>query len=108
MFLEKDNALLSRLITASKEGKLDWAPTGTTSSKFVTALSGKYVVSVGEQWVGSPSPEHYLRLETQDGISIQTLTDETYPDVKELYEFARRRALKVDEAIDDILKELDS
>jgi hypothetical protein len=105
MLTDKDNQLLTRILEACRAGKIDWAPSGEYGG-YVTSLSGKYVIKVKQnQFAGSTC---WLTIDSEDGGSVVSLTSNDFEGIAEIYELARRRALKVDETIDEIIKDLDS
>lgn len=105
MYIEKDQQLVTRLLEATRAGTMDWAPSGQTNA-FVSAMSGKYIVTVKSS--SNSNVPDYVTIDTQDGTTVHRLSGGDYNEIFEIYQLARRRALRIDEAIDDILKELDS
>lgn len=106
MYTEKDNALLSRLLQSAREGKTDWLPTAHDNI-FTTSVSGKYSFQIYR--VPGPGPLKFaLQIHDEGGNVIHRLSSEDYGGLEELYELARRRALKIDDTINDILAELDN
>jgi hypothetical protein len=101
MWTEKDSKFLDRLLESTKVGKTDWAPTANTKT-FTTSLSGKFSISVG----GSGENDGWLTIHDANGTRIHYLSSDDFNQLPELYQLARRRALKVDEAIDELMKDL--
>jgi|SRR5579864_1480671 len=105
MYTQKDHDLVNRLLTAARDGKTEWLPTAY-ENVFTTSLSGKYSFQVRHNFLSTP--HFYLSIHDEEGKVIHNLTSDDYPDLEELHELARRRALKIDNTIDDILTELDA
>ncbi len=106
MLNPKDNELVSRVLASTRAGKRAWIPAGE-ANVFATAMLGKYLVSIrGPFFVQGIGQTYFMDIRTDDGAKVLTLSSEDYPDLAELHELARRQALKVDDAIDDILQDL--
>jgi beta-xylosidase len=102
---EKDLALLSFLIQATKEGKIPWEPTAR-QDEFTVSLKGKFNVLVKhfiERDGWEQNDAWSLTLFRNDN-ELTVLTNSIYADVRELFEAARRYSLNVDEAIDEIIE----
>ena len=65
--------------------------------EFVTAVKGKYKLKVMR--LGTD----YLQMLDKDDKLLLSITADEYGPVTDLFESARRAALNVDEAIDDII-----
>jgi hypothetical protein len=95
--------IFDMLFERSKEGKLDWT----------RLSSGSFYVNVGENAVSldrSSNDEYGMTVQNSEGITVGRLrfsSDEGKEKAKELYEIARRRALRVDETFDKIKEALD-
>jgi len=112
---EKTIALFEEILTRTKQGRLPWEPdvSGTT---LLAAIKGKYSLvlrpytaldSYGAEF-GSPS---LIMKDASDRelVTITTSTDGVPGDaLQDLYEVARRQALKVDEQVQDLLSDLRS
>ncbi len=99
MATTKDIQLIDHLLERTLAGQIDWQPTAN-QNQFTASFKGKYSLSVHQ------APESYncwLTMDDADGRRMHRITDHEYSRVDELYDAARRRAYKVDEAIDDIL-----
>lgn len=103
-------SLIQRLLTLSKEGKVDWEET-VVEQKFLAALS-KYVVTIEE---GTWNGLHYdLEVSDQFGRVIDAVSvtpefksgTEPFDKLGELHALARRRALKADASLSDFLSDL--
>jgi hypothetical protein len=103
MILDKDHDLVNRLLQSTMNGKTEWLATAQ-DNEFTTSFKGKFGVLVG-----ATDDEDYtwLKITDSDGTVLHRLTSEDNTDIHQLFEFARRNALHVDQAIDSILGELD-
>ena len=103
MILDKDHTLVDRLLQSTKRRKTEWFPTAETN-EFTTSFSGKFGVVVGAHDADGYA---WLKITDPEGTVLHRLTTEDNASIYKLFEFARRNALHVDEAIDSILGELD-
>jgi hypothetical protein len=102
----------AEVLSKTKEGRIRWAPTAT-DAEYLAAIAGKFTLSISEyneqdRW-GNNDVKYALLLKDHDGRILMRITDEdgvTSEDLRELYERARRQALRVDEKIDSVLGEL--
>ena len=100
------------LLSKTKEGRIRWEPTAT-GQEFLAAIAGKFTLSIAEfyqedSW-GKNELKYALLLKDSDARILTRVTDENgvgLEDLRELYERARRQALRVDEKIDNLLGEL--
>lgn len=101
MLSEKDNQFLTYLSTATNAGKVPWQPTAA-DDQFTASFKGKYNVVVG---TGRDGP--WLRMSNeQDQIMLYiSSTDDPTDRMERLFNSARRIALNVDTAIDEIIQE---
>jgi hypothetical protein len=97
MATEKDLELIQFLSKGTEDGQVQWQPTAE-ADQFVTSLRGKYGVRIGK--VGNL---FYLNMRDLDDRELLSVSSEESYFVEALFDSARRAALKVDEAIDDIL-----
>ncbi|MGH9454909.1 MAG: hypothetical protein ACRD2O_13155 [Terriglobia bacterium] len=113
---DKGQELLRQLIQATEEGRVVWRPTAKLN-EFVSSLKGRFGIFIGE----GVDSECYLRMEDEDGREMLSLSDANAPvlsgpvgkallgvigPVRRLFEIARRQAMHVDQAIDEILQDL--
>jgi hypothetical protein len=99
MISDKDSKLLNFLIRTTEDGKTAWEPTAS-EDQFTTSIKGKYNIVVGLGRDG-----HYLKmLDAQERVMLMIRDDDDPQErVTDIFEAARRVALNVDTAIDDIL-----
>ena len=72
---------------------------------FTTSLSGKYVFQIKHD--PFQQPHFRLTILSEDGEVMHSMDSTDYAELVELHERARRKALKVEDTIQDILAELD-
>ena len=104
--------LLTRLLAAANEEKIDWHPTARPD-EYTASFGGKWTL-VSRHWIRgairyeNEDPNRYIIiLQNSEGEELHSIKDDEDNRVRELYLLARRRVLKVDDAIADLLKELD-
>lgn len=111
----KFEILIIRLLANSREGKIGWE--STASSGVYQAAFPNYSVRVLARTNAEYNQDYGLEIYDQEGQVIEQvwdtdLDDSSFPSrrnyqrLKELYSLARRRALGVDRALDDILQAL--
>ena len=110
---EKLWQLVKRLHQKTIEGTVPWEV--SFKATYLAAFP-KYGVRVSEI-VKEDSLDYVIELLDENGRVIESASDadlrdvaapgESYPVMKELFVMARRRALGVDEALDDLLSSLD-
>jgi hypothetical protein len=120
-FQEQVEKLVERLTRLSAEGKVEWEETADEDT-FQAAVS-KFVVTVGKAGSNVDS-DYHLRILDQAGKVIERATvskygpyastlnivnyvDPEWVRLHDLHEYARRRALHVDEALSDLLSSLE-
>jgi hypothetical protein len=101
MLSQKDLDFLTYLSTATDTGKIPWQPTAA-DDQFTASLRGKYSVLVG---TGRDGP--WLRMSNDQGQVMLFITSMEDPGdrVERILGGARRVALNVDTAIDEIIQE---
>jgi hypothetical protein len=102
MTTDKDLELVQQLIDATKEARVSWHPTATLN-QFTTSFKGRFGVLIGKYDNG----DCYFRVVDESGQEMLSIEGPPVGHlVDEMWELARRAALNVDQAIDDILQEL--
>lgn len=102
MTTDKDLELVQQLIDATKKARVSWHPTATLN-QFTTSLKGRLSLLIGKYANG----DCYFRVVDEGGQEMLSIEGPPAGQlVDELWELARRAALNVDQAIDDILQEL--
>ncbi len=93
--------LVQRIITATEEGRIDWQPTAKPQ-EFTANFGGKWTLVIFDWGPGSR-----LDMVDSEGELLIRVVSEENLRVPELHEMARRHALKIDEAVVDLLNEID-
>lgn len=117
---EKLWQLAERLLKKTRDGSVKWE---TTADKGVFQTSfPKFSVAVREIWVyGQDEPDYTITVYGEDGDPIESATDAelrnsvaelensrmAFHTMRELFNSARRSATGVNEALDELLAELD-
>jgi hypothetical protein len=109
--------LFEEVLSKTRAGKIAWHPTAEEST-FMAAIGGQFTLSVSA-WTEPASPtaeadvpvhRYALVLEDQTGSELARITESDEgihaADLRELYEAARRRAVRADEKIGDVLEVL--
>jgi hypothetical protein len=102
-----DAALIIKLLRGTRAGKLNWEKTATPD-QYAASYGGKWTVTVDkseDQETGGYI--FYLSIGNSQGEEALRIWNMPNNKVSELFEQARRHALKVDEALSALLKEID-
>ena len=103
-----DNEFVNRLRNATEQGRIDWKPTAQ-ADEFTSSFGGKWTLILGLEQFGSPSDTlTTVILKNAAGDWLLQVNSLQNGEVADLYEAARRHALKIDEAITDLLNEIDN
>jgi hypothetical protein len=102
-----DAELIKKLMDSTDEKRIEWRPTATLD-QYAAAFGGKWTVILDKTQSSQGSDNFYLSLSDREGQELIRITDDEDPRIAILFEKARRRALKVDDAIEDVFKELDN
>jgi hypothetical protein len=104
--------LLAQIFAKTQSGKLAWEPTAQEGI-FVVPLKGKYTLKAfpSTDYLSTPEgsgPPSFTLYEGNEMLLDATYKIEGVPEqgLRELYEMVRRRALRVDKKLDDILSDL--
>jgi len=97
MVTEKDQQFLEFLIKGTAEGQIRWEPTAS-ENQYTTALKGKYTVTVDK--AGNSC---WLKMWNERLQEMMFVTSDEDYRVEQIFEYARRGALDVDSAIDEII-----
>lgn len=102
-----DPELVVRLLRATRSGKLGWEKTADPE-RFVASYGGKWSLTIEKTMAfddeGERSDAYSLTINNTEGEEILRIWDQPKNAVRELFEQARRHALKVNEALDDLMK----
>ena len=111
--MNKGKEIFLKLHEKTKRGEMNWEET-ETETEFQTVFP-TYSIRIGREEGGQYAiPPCYLRIFNQDGKLIEEIAEgdllgeweNAQPTMRELYELARRVAMRVEEALDNILSEL--
>ena len=113
MSYEKIAKILEKLNEKTTQGKIQWEQTNIPDI-FQTSFP-EYSVRILRQTDEYEYGDYILQLynsegillETANDVDIKTVLEESNQIMRNLYETARRIALKVDESLDSIIAELD-
>jgi hypothetical protein len=107
--------ILRLLVEQTDRDKLDWMETGDESGFLVSFPN--YSILISEE-AGLSGPPHYIvSIVNSEGKIVDKFTEVTlsydlgmdsYTVMRDLFNQARRRALRVDEALDNIIAHLGS
>jgi len=108
---EKIVKLFEGVLSKTRAGKIAWHATAEEST-FMAAIGGQFALSVSgwaSPWV--PGGEKYaLVLEDKAGGELARIIDSDegirFDDLREMFETARRKALRTDDKIGDVLEVL--
>lgn len=103
MLESQAEALLKRLQTRTKEGGVKWIKSDSTD--LFTARIGKHYVGLQKVTMG-----YYLYLYDDKGVTIDSMalliTNRLFGAAERSFESAKESALGINNAIDDILRDL--
>jgi hypothetical protein len=96
-----NHELLNRIIVATDQNRIDWQPTAKPR-EFTASFGGKWTLALFQA-------VSIIMLDVKDsgGEIIVRITSQEDARIADLYEMARRHALKIDEALTDLLNEID-
>jgi len=105
-------ALLQRLLEQTAEGEISWEE--TAARDFYQVAFPSYTVQIGEREEESGTLDFVLRIFNKDNQlmeeagagDLRSELDNAYNQMRQLYTAARRKAMEVDEALDNILSSL--
>jgi hypothetical protein len=101
-----DAELIDVLTQATEDGRITWEK-ADVEDQFVAKYAGKWMLTIDKS-VDSDAPEINYWLALVNARQEEILKVHSYNEQRldRLFELARRRALKVDEALSDLLKEI--
>ena len=92
------------VLSKTRAGRIRWQPTAE-DAVYIAAIGGQFTLSLWRY-----EANHGLALKDHDGRVLTTITSDSdgihENDIRDLYETARRQALRVDDKIDQVLGEL--
>ena len=103
-----DAELISKLLQATEDRRISWEK-AEVEDQFVAKYAVKWTLKVDKSYEpDSPHIDYWLALFNVRGEEILRVDSSDEPRLDRLFELARRRALKVDEALSDLLKEIET
>lgn len=101
-----DAELIAKLLHATEAGKLGWENTATTD-QFAASYGGRWTLTVDKSAnENQAAMDYYLTITNSEGEEVLRIWDQPNNVLPKLFEQARRHALKVDEALGDLMKEI--
>jgi hypothetical protein len=100
-----NHELANRIIVATDQDRIDWQPTAR-SQEFTASFGGKWTLVISH-YFSALQDMYGLEVKDSEGEIITRVTSLEDHRIQELHEMARRYALKIDEALADLLKEID-
>jgi hypothetical protein len=103
--------VLTRLYAKTKADVVEWEP--SEDANIFGVKFSDYTISIQHLLATANYPELFtLRIANSEGVPIQemdsiTAKDNGFADMRDLFYRARRHAVDLDGALDDMLKELD-
>ena len=101
-----NHELINRIIIATDEDRVDWQPTARPR-EFTASFGGKWTLVLFPGLNSRGILIFSLEVKDSEGETIVEITSEEDERIPELHEMARRHALKIDEALVDLLNEID-
>ncbi|SRR6266571_1233609 len=102
-----DAELIEKLMQATEDGRIAWGK-ADVEDRFVTKYAGKWTLTIDKSSdTEDPQLYYWLALSNAGGEEILKVYSSDEGRLDRLFELARRRALKVDEALSDLLKEIE-
>src|SRR3954452_12561118 len=115
MSTDKYVQILHLLVEQTDSGRLEWKETGE-EAKFLVSFPN-YSILISEEAGSRGFPHYVVSVVNSDGKIVDSFSDETikfndlgenpYGIMQDLFNKARRRALRADEALDNIIAHLE-
>jgi hypothetical protein len=101
-----NHELVNGLFVATEQDQIDWQPTAKPQ-EFAASFGGKWTLLISEGFTGVPLQfTRQLYVKDSEGTTMVRIADSDDSRIPELYEMARRYALKINEALADLLNEI--
>jgi hypothetical protein len=100
-----DKDLIASLLRATQAGKLGWEST-STPDRFAASYGGRWTLTVDKSTNDNDDTYFYLTISNAQGEEILRIWGQRDNVLPKLFERARRHALRVDEALGDLIKEI--
>jgi hypothetical protein len=107
MSTDKMIKIAERLLVKTKEGSISWEETEDEYC-FQTSLTEYSIRIKGPKMANPFGTSYFIKLLNQKGTELESISDKDAKPglLEDLYSIARKNALNVDKAIDDILNEI--
>jgi hypothetical protein len=96
-----DFEFVGKILDATRKGKVDWEKTAT-DDQYAASFSGRWTVLIDKMRGGT----YVLVMEDAEGNEMLRIGSDSDSRLEDLFELARRHALNVNQAIEDVMKEL--
>jgi hypothetical protein len=116
MNIDKYVKILQLLAEQTNSGKLNWKETGD-QSKFLVSFPN-YSIIVSEEMGEGDEQDYFISIVNSEGRVVDRFSAAMFPNwiwgsnaygvIRDLYNQARRKALRADRALDDIIAHLGS
>lgn len=100
---DKFEIILNSLLKRTQNDELNWKTTANSDTYLLVLNDSSITIGDGDYYVKFKFKNE--KGETVESVSIMD-NDENFSKAKELYDLIKRKALKTDETIDKILKQL--
>jgi hypothetical protein len=100
-----DKDLIASLLRATLTGKLGWERT-SAPDQFAASYGGRWTLTVDKAMIENHGANYFLTITNAQGEEVLRIWDQSDNVLPQLFERARRHALRVDEALFDLLKEI--
>lgn len=102
---------INRVLVATEQGRIDWQVTAEPRM-FTASFGGKWSLVLSQAFTGftaqtGPEFKSTLAVKDSEGDNILSIDNEEDRRIDEIHELARRHALKIDEALTELLNEID-
>jgi hypothetical protein len=98
----KDIAFVEFIFRETRDDKIGWEATAEPD-QYVTSFKGKYSVTVDKYEPRDDNPYYEVKLIDGSARELLSLSSGEVPIVRELYNLAHRRSLRVDAVLDEIM-----
>jgi hypothetical protein len=100
-----DVEFVGKVLEATQRGRIDWQKTAV-EAQYASTFGGKWTVLIDRGTDHRGNETFWLSLQNAEGETVLRIEQDSR--LSGLFELARRYALKVNEAMADFLKELES
>jgi hypothetical protein len=102
-----DREFVEKMLEATRDGRIAWVKSDV-ADQFSAGYGGKWSLKVDRTTSPNmPEWDYWVALFNAEGEELLRVTDGQVRQVGELFEAARRQALKVNDEVADLIKKLD-